>query len=95
MNYRSKKPKEREKDKSKTISFRGSSPIVFHDLGRGRCETDGREKENRREEKNFLVSKRYLNAVYNTDKNKKEKIEIWIAIFPPSGRRVSNLLLRN
>lgn len=66
--------REGEKDKSKTISFRGSSPIVFHDLGRGRCETDGRRK--RTEEKRKLVSQRYLNTVYNTDKNKEKKIEI-------------------
>lgn len=66
--------KKRRKDKSKTISFRGSSPIVFHDLGRGRCETDGRRK--RTEEKRKLVSQRYLNTVYNTDKNKEKKIEI-------------------
>lgn len=77
-NYTSeKREREREKDKSETICFRGSSPIVFHDLGRGRCEKQmvGREREQKKRREN-VVSQRCLNAVYNADKNNEKKIEI-------------------
>lgn len=46
----------------------------------------------RTEEKRKLVSQRYLNAVYNTDKSKEKKIEISIAIFP--SHRANNLFER-